>query len=184
MRVHIPKASIAVLALLGMGSFGALAGHFEHNFDTDPADVLVLRGTAKWRATGGNGPDPLQSGYLSITDALNGQSGKIVFDDFDNGAVVAGFSFKCDLRTGGGTGSPALVISARFAPFPPSRSFIVVFPSACPFANVYTYFFDIVSFRLLPKNMAKNRQQVGKKSEFAYGQSSERIKNAGARNRA
>ncbi|MNS58100.1 hypothetical protein D3C72_910070 [compost metagenome] len=30
----------------------------------------------------------------------------------------------------GGTGSPALVISARLAPLPPSRSFIEALPSA------------------------------------------------------
>src|SRR5512136_1948631 len=41
----------------------------------------------------------------------------------------------------GGTGRPALVISARPEPFPPSTSFIVRSPSALPFANAYTYFF-------------------------------------------
>src|SRR3954447_12819017 len=32
----------------------------------------------------------------------------------------------------GGTGTPMLVISARFAPLPPSRFFISLFPSALP----------------------------------------------------
>ena len=40
----------------------------------------------------------------------------------------------------GGTGSPALVISARFAPLPPSRSRIVRSPSAEPPPKKYTYF--------------------------------------------
>jgi hypothetical protein len=39
----------------------------------------------------------------------------------------------------GGTGSPALVISARPDPFPPSRSFIVRSPSALPSPKKYTY---------------------------------------------
>jgi hypothetical protein len=32
----------------------------------------------------------------------------------------------------GGTGIPMAVISARFAPFPPSKSFIPALPSAFP----------------------------------------------------
>ena len=40
----------------------------------------------------------------------------------------------------GGTGSPALVISARPAPLPPSRSFIVRSPSALPLPKKYTCF--------------------------------------------
>src|SRR5438046_1507825 len=40
----------------------------------------------------------------------------------------------------GGTGRPALVISARPDPLPPSRSFIVRSPSALPSPKKYTYF--------------------------------------------
>ena len=40
----------------------------------------------------------------------------------------------------GGTGSPALVISARLAPLPPSRSRSVRSPSALPPPKKYTYF--------------------------------------------
>src|SRR5579872_4950005 len=39
----------------------------------------------------------------------------------------------------GGTGRPALVISARPAPFPPSSSFILPLPSALPPPKKYTY---------------------------------------------
>src|SRR5215510_11418213 len=41
----------------------------------------------------------------------------------------------------GGTGSPALVISARPDPLPPSRSFMCRLPSALPEPKKYTYFF-------------------------------------------
>jgi hypothetical protein len=38
----------------------------------------------------------------------------------------------------GGTGSPILLISARLAPLPPSRAFMVRSPSAVPFPKRYT----------------------------------------------
>src|SRR5271154_3683070 len=41
--------------------------------------------------------------------------------------------------TPGGTGSPALVISASPAPLPPSSSFILPLPSALPPPKKYTY---------------------------------------------
>ena len=115
MRVPIRKAAITAFALLGAGVIHSSAGHYANNFDTDPSADLVLRGTAKWRATGGQGEDPSTSGYISITDALNGQSGKIVFDDFDAGQVVAGLKFDIDLRVGGGTSSPADGYSINYA---------------------------------------------------------------------
>src|SRR5882724_12284214 len=44
----------------------------------------------------------------------------------------------------GGTGNPALVISARPAPLPPSTSFILPSPSALPPPKEYTYFVPLV----------------------------------------
>src|SRR5436190_20924480 len=44
----------------------------------------------------------------------------------------------------GGTGSPALVISARPAPLAPSTSFILPSPSALPPPNEYTYLVPLV----------------------------------------
>src|SRR5262249_38304643 len=41
----------------------------------------------------------------------------------------------------GGTGRPALVISASPDPLPPSRSFMLWLPSALPPPKKYTYFF-------------------------------------------
>ncbi|MBM3848186.1 MAG: hypothetical protein FJ405_18105, partial [Verrucomicrobia bacterium] len=105
---------MTALALLGAGIASSYAGTFTHNFDTDPTADLVLRGVAAWRPSGGAG-DPAASGYISITDARNGQSGKIVFDDFDEGKIVAGFTFDVDLRTGGGTDRPADGYSVNYA---------------------------------------------------------------------
>src|ERR1043165_7857831 len=44
----------------------------------------------------------------------------------------------------GGTGKPALVISARPAPLPPRTSFILPSPSALPPPNEYTYLVPLV----------------------------------------
>src|SRR6185437_1981618 len=44
----------------------------------------------------------------------------------------------------GGTGRPALVISASPAPLPPSTSFILPSPSALPPPNEYTYLVPLV----------------------------------------
>ena len=99
---------------IGLLGIKAKAGDVTYDFDTDPTGILTTYGNATWRATGGNG-DPTTSGYLSITDAANGQFGSIVFDDADGGAIVAGFTFDCDLRTGGGTGRPADGYSINFA---------------------------------------------------------------------
>src|ERR1700730_16254318 len=49
----------------------------------------------------------------------------------------------------GGTGSLALVISARPEPLPPSRSFIVRSPSALPSPKKYTYLPGLASFAIL-----------------------------------
>src|SRR5437588_13092739 len=45
----------------------------------------------------------------------------------------------------GGTGKPALVISARPAPLPPSRSFMLRLPSAFLFPKKKTYFLWLVA---------------------------------------
>src|SRR6516225_8764047 len=44
----------------------------------------------------------------------------------------------------GGTGRPALVISARPAPLPPRTSFILPLPSALPAPKKYTYFTSLL----------------------------------------
>lgn len=46
----------------------------------------------------GGGVD--NSGYLSVTDNLNGQIGAIIFPDFENGAVVTAFSITAQLACG------------------------------------------------------------------------------------
>jgi len=86
-------------------------------------------GTANWRRGGGAGPmgstvpnavpPPGVSGdgfvQLNFANAFCADppvwasfpTGGILFDDFDSGLVVAGFTFECDIRAGNGTASPA-----------------------------------------------------------------------------
>lgn len=99
------------LATLGLWSGHLHAGTASFDFNEDPTAILTTYGSSVWRPTGGVD----STGYLSITDAANGQGGVIVFDDFDNGNVVNSFTFSCDLRTGGGTGDPADGYSVSFA---------------------------------------------------------------------
>src|SRR6516164_1533508 len=85
-------------------------------------------GSAAWIQSGGAGPignttnGPVKGvagdGYLQITFATGAcgsspvafssyLSGCVLFDDFDKGLVVAGFTFECDLRIGNGNPNPA-----------------------------------------------------------------------------
>ncbi|MDB6071472.1 MAG: hypothetical protein JWL81_2643, partial [Verrucomicrobiales bacterium] len=104
------KASLLLLGLPALIS-SALAGSATFDFNTDPSGILSVFGNAVWRPTGGVG----NTGYMSITDAANGRSGTIVFDDLDAGGIVNSFTFSCDLRTGGGTNDPADGYSVNFA---------------------------------------------------------------------
>lgn len=87
------------------------------DFNTDPTGILDIRESFEgepspaWRPTGGVD----NSGYLAITDANPGERRVIVFDDFNDGAIVSSFTFSCDLRTGGGTDNPADGYSISFA---------------------------------------------------------------------
>ena len=73
------------------------------DFRSDPvADgaVIIQTGgeTTEWRTEGGNGPAP--NGYLSITDAANGQRGTIILPDLGGGG-----QFVFGGRTGGANGA-------------------------------------------------------------------------------
>jgi len=80
------------------------------DFNTDPTanGLLHLYGNSRWVSTdGAGGSTNANDGYLSVTDAANGQRGAIVFEDFDGGQVVKAFTFEADVRIGNGTTQPA-----------------------------------------------------------------------------
>jgi hypothetical protein len=92
----------------------ARAGTTFINFDIDPTGTGLYQdiGSGQWRGTGGN---PATGGYLSITDALNGQRATLIFKDFDTNLIVKAFSFSMDVRIGNGTAQPADGFSVNYA---------------------------------------------------------------------
>ena len=106
------KLLVIPLAILSLAAFigSTHAGSATYNLNTDPEGFIDRFGNSVWRPTGGVGG----TGYLSITDAVNGQGGVIVFDDLDPGSIVTAFTFSCDVRVGGGTADPADGFSVNF----------------------------------------------------------------------
>jgi hypothetical protein len=132
MKENIHKIFRTAVALACVGA--AEAATVEFKFDSDPADILTIarggdNGTLSalagaWFPTGGStlqtGVDPSTNGYFAITqttptETVHGMRSVIVFDDFDSGMVVGGFTFAADLRIGGGIGNPADGFSLSFA---------------------------------------------------------------------
>lgn len=93
-------------------------------------------GSANWQSSGGAGPignttnGPVKGvngdGFLQLTFATatcgaspvvlsSALSGCVLFDDFDQGLVVAGFTFEADLRIGDGQPNPADGFSINYA---------------------------------------------------------------------
>lgn len=107
---------LAVVTLLGAAAARAGTATFDFNSDPAASGLLTLYGTCAWIPSDGVGTATnAEDGYLQVTDALNSQGGRVVFADFDNGAIVQGFTFECDLRIGGGTANPADGFSINYA---------------------------------------------------------------------
>src|ERR1044071_3407620 len=117
-------------ALILIGFSAALASYAStniFNLDSDPSGILTIRPSAdggvpsnlpgEWFASGGSTleagvVDQSTNGYIAITQttpdlSAHGMRATIVFDDFDAGLVVAGFTFSCDVRIGAGNATPA-----------------------------------------------------------------------------
>ncbi len=135
MQKTIKYLKMIALGLLAAAS--AHAGTFKIDFSTDPSTNLNFggslwdgttttgTGSANWQTNGGagvfgntsNGPvtGVEGDGFLQLTFAdhncssnlSSGLTGGVLFDDFDNGLVVAAFTFDADLRIGNGQPNPA-----------------------------------------------------------------------------
>jgi hypothetical protein len=116
-RRFVPKKTSILLglALAAMGSWTGKAGEVFLDFNTDPSlnQLIHVVGHAEWRDSGG-ATGGATDGYLSITDAREGQSSAILFADLEPGLVVKAFTFEADLRIGGGTAQPADGFSINF----------------------------------------------------------------------
>ncbi len=135
--MHTKLKCLKVMAIGLLAAASAQAGSFKTDFSTDPTTVLNFggslwdgvtttgTGSANWQTNGGAGPfgnttnGPVSGvpgdGFLQITFAdhscmsnlSSSLCGGVLFDDFDNGLVVAGFTFDADLRIGNGDPNPA-----------------------------------------------------------------------------
>ncbi len=75
---------------------------------------MTITGSGYWNPSGGVGAATNSAdGFLKITDGLSQQT-RVIFSDFDAGAVVQAFTFECDLRIGNGTESPADGFSVNY----------------------------------------------------------------------
>lgn len=102
-----------------LAAASAQAGIVTLDFNTDPqasGKITSLNSSepVPWREEGGASGQP-GDGYLAVTDARNGQSTTIVFEDLEPGFLVSSFRFECDLRMGGGHSNPADGFSLNFA---------------------------------------------------------------------
>jgi len=80
----------------------AQAAIYSNNFDAGLGDAVVA-GSAYHMATGGID----NTGYVSVTDALNSQQGMFVLPEFTNGELVSGFKATFKVQIGGGTSRAA-----------------------------------------------------------------------------
>src|SRR5882724_11732166 len=93
------KKLALLLATLCVAEHSVFAGSVSYDFNTDPTGVVQFYGNANWMASGGSGTGDISTnGFLQLT--LNttppGEVAAIVFNDFDAGQVVQGFTFSCD----------------------------------------------------------------------------------------
>jgi hypothetical protein len=90
------KASLGLLASTVLGCGLAQAGTATFNLNTAPdPNQFSLTGSAEWVDNGGVN----NSGHIKLTDAT-GQACAVLFPDFDNGLVVAAFTFECMIKCG------------------------------------------------------------------------------------
>src|SRR5712692_3501344 len=100
MRSKFSTSCLALIGSMGLGCLSAVA--CDVFLDFNGPDPLTLTqppydqyGSAHW-VNNGDG-----TGYLSLTDAVNGQTGVIIFRDCDTGSLITSFSIDLDVRLGG-----------------------------------------------------------------------------------
>lgn len=89
----------SVSLLTGLSAQAAI---YSNNFDAELGDAVVA-GSAYHMATGGID----DTGYVSVTDAVNSQQGMFVLPEFTNGELVSGFKATFKVQIGGGTSRAA-----------------------------------------------------------------------------
>jgi hypothetical protein len=134
---HLLRAALFVPLVVMTGGFAQAATNY-FNFDSDPIAGGLSAGSAQdtglpstlpgaWISANGspNQPgvgDQSTNGYWAITQTTplntytaHGMRSALVFNQFDPGSALAGFTFACDMRVGGGSTSPADGFCVSFA---------------------------------------------------------------------
>src|SRR5688572_26062246 len=109
-RSHSTNLLTLCAAVLGVTAPALQAGELTLNFDTDLGGATV-NGSAAHRASGGVN----DSGYVSITDALNSLQGGLTLPAFDVGSLGS-MTIAFQVRMGGGTTRPADGMSFNLVP--------------------------------------------------------------------
>ncbi len=112
------KRTLNLLALSLALAAQSWAATVNFGFNEDPTltGSFTNYGNANWYPYDGAGyATNTSDGFLEVTAAAGSQRSAIIFQDFDNGAVVQGFTFECDLRIGNGSGDPADGFSISYA---------------------------------------------------------------------
>lgn len=109
-------STVLALSLALAAQSWASTNIFDFNDDPALSGSYTNYGSAVWYPYDGVGyATNTSDGFLEVTAAAQGQRSAIIFQDFDNGAVVQGFTFECDLRIGNGSGDPADGFSISYA---------------------------------------------------------------------
>lgn len=106
-RIPIAAAILCLWSLPAVLAQDEPEPDFTFDFNADPGDQIEIisngvEGT-EWRSSGGVD----DSGYLSLTDAVNDARAAIIFEDPTEGKPIEGLRFSVDARIGGGTDPPA-----------------------------------------------------------------------------
>jgi hypothetical protein len=107
------------LALLCAATAQGASVLFDLNSDPATNGRLTIygnpAGSAVWVPSGGAGAATnANDGYLQLTPATGNQRGVVLVTNFDNGAVVSGFTVDLDVRIGNGTLVPGDGLSLSF----------------------------------------------------------------------
>jgi hypothetical protein len=113
-QLRTARNLLVAAGALCAGAAQAATVDFDFNSDPTASGLLNLYNQATWWPSGGS-TGGSEDGFLSITDAGNGQRGVIIFNDFDDGKVVKAFTFEADIRIGNGTENPADGFSINYA---------------------------------------------------------------------